>query len=121
MKRKINKNNKKYENRPWLYWFDFAKDCCTNPKSIHFRTSGALGIKNKFKNANEVGELYFKDRAYKIKEPYLGRYDMKKDYSFENCRFLEFDKEVQYQYRQLIDKEPPEARKLKLMVTIEQI
>lgn len=42
--------------------------------------------------SEELKILWFRDRAYLMKEPSIDRKDNNGDYTFENCQYLEFNK-----------------------------
>jgi hypothetical protein len=95
-----NKNNpekkkemdKRYrENHRWIVHYSHAKQRCTNPKASSYKSYGGKGIKFNL-TLKEVKKLWFRDKAYEMEQPSIDRIDTYGDYTFSNCRFLEFDK-----------------------------
>lgn len=44
-----------------------------------------------FLTKEQIKELWFRDKAYAMKRPSIDRIDSKRDYTFDNCRFLEHE------------------------------
>jgi hypothetical protein len=76
---------------PWKRVFSHIKQRCNNPKSQDYKYYGGRGIKNKFKNADEIKFLWFRDKAYEMKKPSIDRKDNDGNYELSNCRFIEFN------------------------------
>jgi hypothetical protein len=75
--------------QPWLYILVDIKKRCNNPKRKGYENWGGRGIKNLFKNADEIKFLWFRDKAYEMKRPSIDRIDNDGHYCLENCRFIE--------------------------------
>lgn len=45
-------------------------------------------------NLEEIKTLWFRDKALLLKRPSLDRIDSSKDYSYQNCRFIELSENV---------------------------
>ena len=83
------RGQKKYHQKyPWAssYWNMVSR--CTNPKSDRYRRYGLRGIKC-FMTIDEMGHLWFRDKAYLLKRPSIDRINNDGDYTFQNCRFIE--------------------------------
>ena len=64
---------------------------CYKEYDSRFKYYGGKGIKNKLSKSDLV-RLWDRDKAYKLSQPSLDRKDSNSDYSFKNCRFIEFKK-----------------------------
>lgn len=80
----------KKEN-PWKTHHHAAKTRCVNQNVKCFPWYGGKGIKFLL-TMDQVKELWIRDRAYELKKPSLDRIDSNKHYCFENCRFIENNK-----------------------------
>jgi hypothetical protein len=76
------------ERKPWLVSLNKARARCNNPKQKDYKNYGEKGIKCLI-TKEEIQELWFRDKAYNLKRPSIDRKDSNKDYTFENCRFIE--------------------------------
>lgn len=83
-------NRTYYARKPWVRHVEWARDRCRNPKAKAWPSHGAKGIKVLL-TITEAEKLWHRDKAAEMRRPSLDRRDASKDYSFENCRFLEFD------------------------------
>jgi hypothetical protein len=99
---KFYQNNKEQQNRETLEWFknnpwcrhyDAARTRCTNPKSERYYRYGARGIEFKL-TRQEVKELWFRDKAYEMKQASIDRINNDGNYEFNNCRFLELSENL---------------------------
>jgi len=75
---------------PWKKNFDHAKQRCTNPNHHGYKYYGAKGITFSL-TMKEIKELWFRDKAYLMDRPSIDRKDTYGNYTFKNCRFLEFE------------------------------
>lgn len=75
---------------PWKKHYDHAKQRCTNPNHDRYSSYGAKGIKFDL-TLQEVKELYIRDNAFEMKQPSIDRINTYGDYTFDNCRFIEFE------------------------------
>jgi len=90
-KKKISINEKEYCLKyPWRRVYNHINDRCNNPKSSAYKNYGGRGIKN-FLSLEDVKKLWLRDKAYLLKEPSIDRIDNDGNYTFDNCRFIEFD------------------------------
>ena len=86
-KRKIEyKNNPdKYKNIPWMLHLKWAKWRCRNTKNKNYYLKGIKCFLTK----DQIKQLWFRDKAYNLKKSSIDRLDSKKNYTYENCRFIE--------------------------------
>lgn len=88
-KKQRDKFTEKYRNKyPWISFYTNAKQRCTNPKHPSYKNYGAKGIRFEL-TVDEVKELWFRDKAYKLESPSIDRKDADLNYSFDNCRFVD--------------------------------
>jgi hypothetical protein len=75
-------------NNPWLvnYYSAFAR--CNNKKHEKFSIYGGRGIKFLL-TKEEVKKLWFRDKAWLLTKPSLDRKESDKNYTFDNCQFIE--------------------------------
>lgn len=86
---------KKYiKDNPWYKHLKSARKRCNNIKNSSYEWYGGLGIKCLL-ILKEVKELWFRDKAYLMKRPSIDRIKSDKDYTFDNCRFIELSKNVE--------------------------
>jgi len=80
---------KKYKKLyAWKYVYSWIKTRCNNKNSKPYQRYGAKGIKC-FLTQNDVKYLWFRDNANKMKEPHIHRKNNDKDYTIDNCEFIE--------------------------------
>lgn len=83
-------HNKNYRDKyPWLVIFRNINRRCYNPEDTHYKYYGERNIKC-FITEEEIKLLYIRDKAFLMKKPSIDRKDNDGDYTFENCRFIEF-------------------------------
>jgi len=87
-KRKIYRDNYRKNNR-WRKTWNCIQQRCENPNNPSYEHYGLRGIKNKFKNVDEIKFLWFRDKAYKMKKPSIDRIDNDGNYCLDNCRYIE--------------------------------
>ena len=81
--------NRQYRTRnPWITHYYLAKWRCEKKNFDNYKYYGGRGIKflmtkNNFKN------LWFKDKAYLLKQPSIDRINVNGNYELSNCRFVE--------------------------------
>lgn len=73
-----------YKNNPWVKHLDNARKRCENKNQSYYK----LGRKC-FLTVENVKYLYFRDQAFAMKRPSIDRRDNRKNYTLENCRFME--------------------------------
>ncbi len=76
------------KSHPWEQSYYMAKDRCTNTKRRSYRYYGAQGIKFEL-TLDDVRMIWFRDKAYELKQPSIDRKDTYGNYSLGNCRFIE--------------------------------
>ena len=76
---------KAYKERPWLRYLHYARSRCHNKTNRYTQR----GIKVLIIE-NELKELWFRDKAWLLNKPSLDRIDGRLNYTFENCRFIEW-------------------------------
>lgn len=75
-------------NYPWLVSWYAAKRRCTDKAHPKARNYVGKGIKF-YLTKEEIKTLWFRDKAYLMKQPSIDREDSKGNYEFSNCRFIE--------------------------------
>lgn len=82
-----------YKKFPWRKTLVVIKQRCENPNNISYPWYGNKGIKCNI-TENEIKKLWFRDKAYLMKKPSIDRKDSNKDYTYNNCRFIELVENV---------------------------
>ena len=77
-----------YARNPWARPLALARYRCSNPKDISYPWYGGKGIKCLL-TRSEIRELWIRDNAAAMDRPSIDRKDSAKDYSIDNCRFIE--------------------------------
>ena len=88
--KECNKEYKKqfYKKYPWKQIFNNINSRCNNPKSINYKWYGLKGIKCLI-TKEEIKFLWFRNEAYLMEKPSIDRKNSKKNYTFNNCQFIE--------------------------------
>jgi len=88
-KTKIHKKNKidKIEN-PWKYCLYHIKQRCNNKNNHKYYCYGGRGIECRI-TADDLKELWFRDKAYLMDRPSIDRKDNDGHYEYSNCQFIE--------------------------------
>ena len=82
-------NRKKYfTQKPWAKHLKRLRSRC-RPKGPY----GIRSIVSKLTLA-EIERLWFRDKAYQMKQPSIDRIETKGDYICENCRFIEIERNL---------------------------
>jgi hypothetical protein len=76
---------------PWKLTYRWVHTRCNVPKHDSYEGYGSKGIKN-FLTHELLEKLWYRDKAYDMKKPSIDRIDSSKDYSFDNCRYVELSK-----------------------------
>lgn len=75
---------------PWKSIFNSIKQRCENPNHIFYKYYGLRGIKN-FLTLEDVKFLYVKYKANLMIKPSIDRKNSKKNYTLDNCQFIELE------------------------------
>ena len=78
----------------WVKHLYSAKRRCNDITHDHYKYYGGKGIKF-YLTSKEGKVLWLRDKAYLMKNPSIDRKDINKDYTFDNCRFIELGKNVE--------------------------
>lgn len=84
MKRK----NNYYKKYPWKRVLKNIQIRCNNPNHQSYKYYGEKGIKCLI-TEDEIKFLWFRDRAYNMKKPSIDRKNSNKNYTLNNCQFIE--------------------------------
>jgi hypothetical protein len=87
----LKQSRESHKKQPWRRVLNHIKQRCNNQNNPDYKYYGGRGIKNKFKNADEIKFLWFRDKAYLMKQPSIDRIDNDGNYCLKNCRFIEFN------------------------------
>jgi len=77
-----------YAKFPWKKSLVDIKQRCINPNNKSYKDYGGRGIKCLI-TANELKDLWFRDKAYELKQPSINRKDNDGNYCIENCEYIE--------------------------------
>lgn len=89
-RQKVRKINYAYSRRhPWVIVYRYIITRVNTKSGYYFDRK----IKN-FLTVTQIKELWIRDKASELKRPSIDRIDPDKDYSFENCRFIELSKNI---------------------------
>lgn len=84
-----NKDRKNYYKKfPWRRTLSTIRYRCYNKNNSRYKDYGERGIKN-YLTEEELKYLWFRDKAYLLKQPSIDRIDNDGNYTYENCRFIE--------------------------------
>ena len=75
---------------PWTKYLKYARRRCTDPNHKSFPSYGGRGIIC-YLTIADVRKLWLRDKAYEMKRPSLDRRDVDANYTYENCRFMEYE------------------------------
>jgi len=87
----LKKNQRKKE--PWKFHLYAIKTRCNNKNVPHYKYYGGRGIKCLI-TAEELKEIWFRDKAYEMQKPEIDRTDNDGHYEYDNCRFIEKSKNI---------------------------
>jgi len=82
-----------YHNRPWAKFFSLIKSRCNYEWNDTYDWYGGKGIKCLL-TLKDLKFLWFRDGADKMIKPSIHRKESNKDYTIENCEFIEFKEHV---------------------------
>lgn len=92
--RKLNKykikerDKERRTKKKWYFVYYNLLARCNNKNSSSYKDYGGRGIQALI-SLEEVKELWFRDKAYKMKQPSINRIDNDGNYTFANCEFIE--------------------------------
>lgn len=88
---KIQEYRKSYRIRkPWMIVWGLIRTRCIYDKNhIYYKKGIKVDI-----TIQELKDLWFKNKAYLLKRASIDRIDSKKDYTKENCRFIELSDNI---------------------------
>lgn len=87
-KHDVNKHKEYMAAHLWLSHYYEAKRRCTKKNRKDYPRYGGRGIKF-LMTTNNFKELWFRDKAYLLRQPSIDRRNSKKNYELSNCRFIE--------------------------------
>lgn len=73
---------------PWWKHLQGLRKRCNYPKQDSYSRYGGRGIKALL-TVEDIKQLWFRDRAADMEYPSIDRVDSNKNYTYENCRFIE--------------------------------
>jgi hypothetical protein len=82
------KRDKYYKDFPWMQTLRAIKQRCNNPKASDYKYYGGKGVECLI-TADELKELWFRDRAFEMTDPTIDRKNSNDNYYVENCRYYE--------------------------------
>ena len=83
-------DKRQHIKRPWINSYKCAKQRCENPNNPRYKDYGGRRIQFLL-SKEEIEELWFRNKAWLLKQPSLDREDNDGHYELSNCRFIEFD------------------------------
>lgn len=96
----IYNHNRRLQMPQWeRTWRSIESRCKWNKKNKDYYQKG---IKN-FLTIDDLKFLWFRDKAYEMKRPSIDRIDDTKDYTLDNCRYLELSKNIARKWEKLRD------------------
>ena len=85
-----------------------AKQRCNDKNDDSYKWYGARGVRC-FITLEEIGKLWYRDKAYLMKRPSIDRKDSNGHYTSDNCQFMELGDNVRKSNKERITKkEVPE-------------
>jgi len=76
------------EKWPWKLTYRWVHTRCNLPNHDSYKGYGSIGIRNLL-TIEDLKNLWIRDGASSMKKPSIDRVDPKKDYSLDNCRYIE--------------------------------
>jgi hypothetical protein len=78
-------------NFPWKYTLGSIIQRCENKNHRRYKDYGGRGIICLI-TLEELKELWFRDKAFEMKQPSIDRIDNDGNYEFSNCQYIELSK-----------------------------
>lgn len=88
-----NKEKQYYKNNPWKLTLKAIKARCNNENDSNYKYYGGRDIKCLI-TAEELKELWFRDKAYEMDKPSIDRKDNDGNYEYSNCAYIELSDNV---------------------------
>lgn len=85
--------NQLKKNYPWYNSYNNAKQRCENPNNPDYKYYGGRGIKFLL-TKEECAKLWNRDKAYKLNQASIDRENSNGNYTFDNCRFIEQNRNI---------------------------
>ena len=82
------KTKEYYKKYPWKRTLNNIKQRCNNPKNPFYKNYGGREIKCLI-TVDELKRLWFRDKAWLLRQASIDRKDNDGNYTFENCQFIE--------------------------------
>lgn len=93
---------------PWEVKYDRARARCENPKTEMYYRYGGRGIKMVM-TKEDFKFLWFRDKAFDMKNPSIDRINNNGNYELSNCRFIEMSLNVSLAKRVSIKRISPDG------------
>lgn len=77
-----------YKKYPWKRTLTNIRQRCNNQKMSRYKDYGGRGIKCLI-TEEEIKQLWFRDKAYKMEKPSIDRINNDGNYTFNNCQYIE--------------------------------
>lgn len=81
-------NEKWTSAHPWAKSYIYANSRCNKKKASGYKYYGGKGIKM-LMSVDDFKTLWFRDKAYLMRQPSIDRLDSNKNYELSNCRYIE--------------------------------
>ena len=78
------------KRQPWHISYVNIGQRCNNPNHPKYKFYGAKNIRRSI-TSSELKRMWYRDKAFLMKSPSVDRIDPTKDYSYDNCRYLEME------------------------------
>jgi hypothetical protein len=83
--------------QPWLKSYEWARRRCRDSSRESYDHYAGKGIKFHM-TPTDFKHLWFRDEAYLMKRPSIDRIDSERDYTYDNCRYLELSDNCSRKY-----------------------
>jgi len=107
---------KNKSEKPWYHSFMSAKNRCNNINNQDYKYYGGKGIKFLI-TLKDIAKIWFRDKAYLMKQPSIDRIDNDGNYELNNVQFIELSKNCRKDKigKKLIDGKMRKVNQEKLM------